>query len=192
MSPSELKHLRYAAGLSAPAYLLLLYLFRERIPGGIPFLLSAAIGPLAAACFLVAYLLDRKRDDRVPDPLPLLVWGTVAAMEVHAFVPPVARTGVVPAALFFGLALKFPPTFSVPAILCVDAWLAAVPGPIEKEIFYTSAMALIAGGAGIALRGGYRMGDREADTSGRRSPGAARWFFPGRIRETSVFPQAVR
>ena len=47
-------------------------------------------------------------------------------MEIHAFVPPVARTGVVPAVLFFGLALKFPPVFSIPAILCADAWLAAV------------------------------------------------------------------
>ncbi|HEY6097486.1 MAG TPA: hypothetical protein VIU83_05465 [Candidatus Deferrimicrobium sp.] len=99
-----MKRFRYAAGLSAPAYLLLLYLLRERIPGGIPFLFSAAVGPLAAACFLVAYLLDRNREDRVPDPLPLLVWGTAAAMEIHAFLPPVARTGVVPAALFFGLA----------------------------------------------------------------------------------------
>jgi diguanylate cyclase (GGDEF)-like protein len=158
-----LKHIRYIAGLSAPAYLLLLYLLRERIPGGTPFLLSVAIGPLAAAYFLVAFLLARRREDRVPDALPLLVWATAVAMEIHAFVPPVARTGVVPAALFFGFALKFPPTLSVPAILCVDAWLAAVPGPIEKEIIYTSAMALIAGGAGIAVRGGYRMGGREAD-----------------------------
>ena len=158
-----LKRFRYAAGLSAPVYLLALFLLRERIPGGVPFLLSVAIGPLAAAYFFVAYLLARKRDDRVPDLLPLLVWGAAAAMEIHAFVPPVARTGVVPAALFFGLALKFPPTLSIPAILCVDAWLAAVPGPIEKEIFYTSAMALIAGGAGIAVRGGYRKGGREVN-----------------------------
>ena len=156
-----LKRFRYVAGLSAPVYLLALFLLRERIPGGIPFLVSVAIGPLAAAYFFVAYLLARKRDDRVPAPLPLLVWGTAAAMEIHAFVPPVARTGVVPAALFFGLALKFPPVFSIPAILMVDAWLAAVPGPIEKEIFYTSAMALFAGGAGIAVREGYRKGDRE-------------------------------
>ena len=96
-------------------------------------------------------------------------------MEIHAFVPPVARTGVVPAALFFGLALKFPPTLSIPAILCVDAWLAAVPGPIEKEIFYTSAMALVAGGAGIAVRGGYRKrrpgGERRAGGD-RPEPGA--------------------
>ena len=156
-----LKRFRYVAGLSAPVYLLALFLLRERIAGGIPFLVSVAIGPLAAAYFFVAYLLDRKRDDRVPDPLPLLVWGAAAAMEIHAFVPPVARTGVVPAALFFGLGLKFPPVFSIPAILMVDAWLAAVPGPIEKEIFYTSAMALLAGGAGIAVREGYRKGDRE-------------------------------
>ena len=84
-------------------------------------------------------------------------------MEIHAFVPPVARTGVVPAVLFFGLALKFPPTLSIPAVLYVDAWLAAVPGPIEKEIFYTSAMALVAGGAGIAVRRRYRSGDREGN-----------------------------
>ena len=163
MSPSGLKRFRYAAGLSAPVYLLALFLLRERIPGGIPFLLFAAIGPLAAAYFFVAYLLARKRDDRVPDLLPLIAWGAAAAMEIHAFVPPVARTGVVPAALFFGLALKFPPTISIPAILCADAWLAAVPGPIEKEIYYTSAMALIAGAAGIAVRGGYRDGGREVN-----------------------------
>jgi len=142
-------------------YLLALFLLRERIPGGVPFLLSVAIGPLAAASFLVAYLLARRREDRVPDLFPLLAWGAAAAMEIHAFVPPVARTGVVPAALFFGIALKFPATLSIPAILCADAWLAAVPGPIGKEIFYTSAMALIAGAAGIAVRGGYRKGGRE-------------------------------
>ncbi|MGE5284098.1 MAG: diguanylate cyclase [Actinomycetota bacterium] len=147
---------RHAAAISAPAYLLLLYLLQERIPGGIPFLLAASIGPLAAAYFLVAYLLARKRDDRVPDLLPLLAWGGAAAMEIHAFVPPVSRTGVVPAALFFGLALKFPATVSIPAILCADAWLAAVPGPIGQGILYTSAMALTAGGAGAAVRRWHR------------------------------------
>jgi len=95
--------------------------------------------------------------------LPLLAWGGAAAMEIHAFVPTVARTGVVPAALFFGLALKFHPSLSIPAILCADAWLAAVPGPIEKEIYYTSAMALIAGAAGVAVRGGYRKDGREGN-----------------------------
>jgi hypothetical protein len=39
-----LKGFRYAAGLSAPTYLLALFLLWERIPGGVPFLLSAAIG----------------------------------------------------------------------------------------------------------------------------------------------------
>jgi len=52
---------------------------------------------------------------------------------------------------------------SVPAILCVCAWLAAMPGPIENEIYYTSAMALIAGGAGIAARVSYRVGDRKVN-----------------------------
>jgi diguanylate cyclase (GGDEF)-like protein len=158
-----LKRFRYFAVLSAPAYLLLLYLLQGRIPGGVPFLLSAAIGPIAAAYFSGAYLLARNRDDRVPDLIPLLAWGAAAAMEIHAFVPPVARTGVVPAALFFGIALKIPATLSIPAILLADAWLAAVPGPFEKEIVYTSAMALIAGAAGIALRGGQRKGRREVN-----------------------------
>ena len=163
MSPPGLKRFRYAEVLSAPAYLLLLYLLRGRISEGIPFLLSAAVGPLAAAYFLVAYLLARKREDRVPDLFPLLAWGASTAMEIHAYVPPVARTGVIPAALFFGIALGFPMTLSIPAILCVDAWLAAVPGPIEKEIYYTSAMALIAGAAGIAIRRGYRKGGRDVN-----------------------------
>ena len=147
-----MKCFKNAGALSAPVYLLALFLLQERIPGGIPFLLATSIGPLAAVYFLVAYLLARKRDDRVPDLLPLLAWGGAAAMEIHAFVPPVARTGIVPAALFFGLALKFPPTLSIPAILGADAWLAAVPGPIEQEVIYTSAMALVAGGAGAVAR----------------------------------------
>jgi diguanylate cyclase (GGDEF)-like protein len=155
-----LKRFRFFAGLAAPAYLISLALLRERIHGGIPFLIPASIGPLVTAYFFVVYLLDRKRDDRVPDLLSLFIWGSAAAMEIHAFVPQVARTGVIPAALFFGLALKFPPTISIPAILCVDAWMAAVPGPIEREIIYTSAMALAAGGAGIAVRDKYSKGGR--------------------------------
>lgn len=158
-----MKRFRFAAGISAPAYLLLLYLLRERIPEGVPLLLFLSIGPLAAAYFLGAYLLARERDDRVPDLLPFLAWGAAAAMEIHAFVPPVARTGVVPAALFFGIALKFPAALSVSAILFADAWLSAVPGPFMEEIRYTSAMALVAGAAGIALRRGRRKGDREGN-----------------------------
>ena len=160
---SSLNRFRYLAVLSAPLYLLALSLLRGRIPGGLPFHLATAIGPLAAACLFVAYLLARNRDDRVPDPIPALVWGAVAAMELHAFVSPVARTGIVPAALFFGIALKFPAAISIPAILCADAWLAAVPGPIEKEIYYTSAMALVAGAAGIAVRERDRKAGREGD-----------------------------
>jgi len=161
--PTTHRLFKYAAGLSAPAYLLVLFLLRERIPGGVPFLLYAGIGPLAAAYFTAAYLLARRRDDRVPEPLPLIAWGAAAAMEIHAFVPAVARTGVVPAALFFGTALKFHPAVSIPAILFADAWLAAVPGPFEKYIFQGSVLALAAGAAGIALRRGRRKGDRDKD-----------------------------
>jgi len=94
MSPPGLKRFRHAAGLCAPIYLLALYLLRDRIPEGVPFLLSNAIGPIAAAYFFAAYLLTRKRGDRVPDLLSFFAWGGAAAMEIHAFVPPVARTGV--------------------------------------------------------------------------------------------------
>ena len=114
-------------------------------------------------------------------------------MEIHAFVPPVARTGVVPAALFFGIALKFPATVSIPAILCADAWLAAVPGPIEKEIYYTSAMALIAGAAGIAVRErvseGWAGGERSAGGD-RPEPGAG--SSVGGFGKRPIFPQPGR
>src|SRR3990170_2003513 len=155
--------LRYGAGLSALPYLLVLFLVQSRYPGGALFLLCAAIGPLAAATFFAAFLRARSRDDRVPDPVLLLVWGGITAMEIHALVPPVARSGIVPAALFFCLALRFPPTASIPAILCAGAWLAAVPGPFAQEILYTSAMALIAGAGGFAVRGGRLGRGREAD-----------------------------
>ena len=192
MSPSGLNPFKYATVLSAPVYLLTLLLLRERIPERVPFLVSVAIGPIVTAYFIVRYLLDRNRDDRVPELLPLLVWGSAAAMEAHAFVPPVSRTGVVPAALFFGLALKLPPMLSIPAMLCVDAWLASVPGPIEQEIIYLSAMALIAGGAGIAVRGTYGNSGRGGTAFRRRSPEAGRWSSPGRIWKTAVIPLGVR
>ena len=121
MSSPGWKRFRYAAGLSASAYLLGLFLLRERIPGGMPFFLAVMIGPVAAACLLVAYLLARKRDDRVPDLLPLLAWGGTAAMEILAFVPP------------------------------------------GKEIYYLSAMAVIAGAAGMAVRGRFRKDGREGN-----------------------------
>ncbi|HWS14617.1 MAG TPA: hypothetical protein VN450_00340, partial [Candidatus Methylomirabilis sp.] len=154
--------LRYGAGLSAPPYLLVLYLLYSRAPGEVPFFLCAAIGPLAAAFFFAAYLRARSRDDRVPDLTPLLVWCGITAMEIHLLVPAVARSGVVSAALFFGLALKFPPSVSIPAILCADAWMAAVPGPFAREILHTSAMALIAGAGGFVVRGGSLGMGREA------------------------------
>lgn len=160
---NALKRFRYIAALSAPVYLLGLFLLKDRIQAGGPFHLFAFIGPFAVGYFIVAYFLARNRDDRVPDLLPLVAWGGAAALEFHAFVPPVARTGVVPAVLFFVLALKFRPTISFPAILCSDAWLAAVPGPVEEEIIYTSAMALIAGMGGYLVRGGYRGGSGGED-----------------------------
>ena len=165
-----MKRLNHAAALSAPLYLFALYLLLERIPEGVPFLLAMAIGPVTAAYFFVSYLVARSRDGGVPAPFALIAWGAAAVMEIHAFVPPVARTGVVPAALFFGFAMKFPATLSIPAILCADAWLSAVPGPIEKEIFYTSVMALVAGAAGIGIRGRY--GKAGPDVNGVREAAA--------------------
>ena len=158
-----MKRFGYVPGLSALAYLLALFLLRGRIPAGGTFRYSVAIGSFAAAFFFVKYLFARKRDDRVPDPFPHLMWGAAAAMSIHALFPEVARSGVVPAALFFGLALKLPTMASIPTILCVGAWLAAVPGPIEKEIIYTSAMVLVSGGTGIAIRAGYPKGNREVN-----------------------------
>jgi len=157
------KRFRYFSALSAPAYLLALYFLRGRIPEGVPLLVAVAIGPLAASCLFIAYLRARRRDDRVPDMLPLLAWGGAAAMAVHAFCPPVGGAGVVPAALFFILALKLPPVLSIPVILCAGAWLAAVPGPIETGMIPSSAMALVAGGGGLALRRGYGKRAREGD-----------------------------
>src|SRR3972149_7749196 len=88
--------LRDGAGFSALPYLLVLFLVQSRYPGGALFLLCAAIGPLAAATFFAAFLRARSRDDRVPDPVLLLVWGGITAMEIHALVPPVAKCHILP------------------------------------------------------------------------------------------------
>lgn len=151
-----LKRRRIVAWASAPAFLLALLLVRERVSGGLPFLAAAVVGPIAAVRFLVVFLRARKRDDQLPEPGPLLAWGAAAAMELHALLPPVARTGIVPAALFFSLGMTLPPFFSIPSILCAGAWMAAMSPPFGEQIVSISAMALIAGGGGVVLRGRIR------------------------------------
>ena len=157
-----MKRRRYFAALSArlppralPAW--------DRIPGGVPFLLS---GRSDRSPRVLPDIVSSRPETGQPHPAPasaLCVGGARGHGDPRVRTP-VARTGVVPAALFFGIALKFPASFSVPAILYADAWLAAMPGPFVKESSTTSPRwRLVAGAAGIAVREGYRKGGHEAN-----------------------------
>lgn len=100
-------------------------------------------------------------------------------MELHVLLPGIGRSGIVPAALGFALGLKCPAVLSAPAVLAVALWLAAVPGPIAGSLLPVTMMALLAGGAGAAVRGG-RFGkphpvDRETETRARESSPVLPW-----------------
>ncbi|MGE5248361.1 MAG: diguanylate cyclase domain-containing protein [Verrucomicrobiota bacterium] len=143
------------AVIVAPLYLLALMAFRG--PGPEPWLV--ALAPLLAiAAFgyaAVDYLLAWRDGTRVPDKEPIMVWGAVLAMELHAAVPAIGRSRIVPAALFFALGYGFPAGVSLPVIAGSAAWLGAgavhgsgAPGALIS----IGAMAVAAGGAGIILR----------------------------------------
>ncbi len=152
-------------GILAPPYLLFLLFFQSRA-GRVPFLFLAGLGFLAFACALGSYLLARRDSDILPRRGFLMVWGGVAAMELHAFVPSVGRSRAVPAALFFGIGYALPAICSVPLILGTGAWLVAITRPagwFAEEVYSVAAMAMLAGGAGIAVRRGIRRKPREGD-----------------------------
>jgi diguanylate cyclase (GGDEF)-like protein len=143
------------AGILAPFYLLVLILLRERYLDGWPVVLGSAAGLLAFGYALAAYLVALGGGNRIPRKEPLLVWGGVLAMELHAAFPPIGRTRVVPAALFFALGYGLPPAFSIPAILGTAGWLSAAPFRLEGmqgELPSIAAMAVLTGVAGCIFR----------------------------------------
>jgi diguanylate cyclase (GGDEF)-like protein len=168
-----------AWGLAVFPYLAALYLVSRKTPSGIPFLLPASVGFLAAAGFLVAYLVSLRKTDLVPNPVPAVLWGGGAAMEIHVLLPEVASSMIVPGALCFTLGLKCPLSLSVPGVTAVCLWLAAVPGPIGKNLLPLSMTALLAGAAGAAMRNGYfgrRMhGDGGTERIGRSGSPVLSW-----------------
>ncbi len=143
------------AVIVAPLYLAALVALRGAGPDHWP----VAVAPLPAiAAFgyaAVDYLVAWRDGTRVPDKEPILVWGAVLAMIIHAAIPAVGRSRIVPAGLFFALGYGFPSTVSLAAIAGSAAWLGAgamygagAPG----ELLSIGAMAVAAGGTGIFLR----------------------------------------
>jgi diguanylate cyclase (GGDEF)-like protein len=157
--PTPRRNLAHAArrnwpGILAPPYLLVL-LFLQGRTGRTVFLALASLGFLAAAYYLGSYLVARREGKLLPRGGLLMVWGGVAALELHAFVPQVARSRAVPAALFFGVGYTLPAVLSVPFVLGGGAWLVAAAHPaawLSEEGVSMAAMALLAGGAGIFAR----------------------------------------
>jgi diguanylate cyclase (GGDEF)-like protein len=141
--------------LAAPPYLLALFLLRAGGHEGWPFLLASAVGVLAFGYALADFVAARRGGDRVPPADPLLIWGGVVAMELHAAFPAVAGTRTVPAALCFALGYRLPPAASVPAALGAAWWLAGMAQRthgVIGEYASIGALAILAGAAGFIVR----------------------------------------
>ncbi len=162
MSPSPV-----LSGFLAPAYLAVLLLLRAGGTGGIPFLLASASGAAVFAWVLADFIVAVRGGRRVPPRAALLLWGAAAALTLHATVPAVAETKVVPAALFFVLGYMLRPAVSVTCMAAVAAWIALmVPraaGGAFAELASTAALGIPAGGAGIIFR--KKVGEAAPDAS---------------------------
>ncbi len=141
--------------LAAPPYLLALYLLRAGDRDGWPFLLASAAGVLAFACALADFVSARRGGVRVPPADPLLIWGGVVAMELHAAFLPIAGTRIVPAALCYVLGYRLPPLASIPFAVGAAAWLAGMTprtGGRIGEFASIGALAVLAFAAGFIVR----------------------------------------
>jgi diguanylate cyclase (GGDEF)-like protein len=145
---------RHWAALLAPPYLLSLIILRQRYPEG-PAFATAAVGFLLFLFLLVRNLLAWRAEARFPDGEAILVWGGVSALEIHAFVPFVAQSRVVPAALFFLLGYRLPVPVAVPAAIACTVWFTAIVhgrAPAAPEAGATGILAAAAIAAGTILR----------------------------------------
>ena len=144
------------SGFFVPPYLLALLLLRALEVDGLPFLLASAAGVAVFAWVLVDFIAASKGGKRVPPRTPLLLWGGVAALVLHASFPVVAGTRIVPAALFFALGYGFRPMASVPSMIAAAAWIALmasrVPGDAAAGFASIAALGLLSGAAGIVFR----------------------------------------
>lgn len=144
------------AGYLAPPYLLMLLFLRARGTEGWPLLLASGAGFAAFAWVLADSLAARRGGGRLPLWTPLLAWGGVVALELHAAFPAVAETRAVPAALSFALAFRLRPAISVPSVIGVAAWIALMASRTAEGaaagFASIAALALPAGAAGIFAR----------------------------------------
>ena len=153
-SPARFVRRHWAAFL-APPYLLTLIILRQRSPEGTAFAAAAAAGFLLFLLFLVRTILTWRAEARLPNGEAIFVWGGVSALEIHAFVPFVAQSRIVPAALFFLLGLRLPVPVAVPAALACAAWFPAIVhghAPVSPEVGATGILAAAAFAAGTLLR----------------------------------------
>ena len=131
---------------------LLLFLFTRR--GGSWTFLSA---PWALSAFgVVAWLLFRdllssRRRDRLPDVPATLAWGAAGLLELHALVPVVAETRLVPAVVFPSVAFLLSGLPAAVYAAAAFAWLLFSP---DGALADAGTMASVAGLGGLGLIAG--------------------------------------
>src|SRR5512139_1792236 len=153
-NPARFTRKHWAAFL-APPYLLSLLLLRDRFPEGPAFPAAALPGIVLFLSVLAWNFLKHRTEGHLADSEAILVWGGVAAMEIHAVIPFVARSRTVPASLIFLLFFLLPAYLAFPvSVACVLWFPAMVAGqlPFAAEAWSTAALAAVAGAAGALVR----------------------------------------
>ncbi len=109
----------------------------------------------ATGVMLLREALPARRKDRFPDVRSIVAWGGVAALELHAGLPLLAESRIVPAILFPLLAFLLEPSVALIYGGFSLAWLSWVPGagtPLHRISVSMLGMAVLGMAAGIAVR----------------------------------------
>lgn len=152
---------------------------------------------LATGVLLLRESIPSRRKDRFPDVRAIVAWGGAAALELHAALPALAESRVVPAALFPLVAYLLElPVALVYGILSLS-WLAWVPGmprvlhPVSVSMLV---LAVLGTAAGVYCRrtagrrntiGGRESASRPASLTGPGEPADGRGIGDDIGREPS-------
>ncbi len=113
-----------------------------------PWTLSAFV---ALAWLLFRDLLSSRRRDRLPDIPATLAWGASGLLELHALVPGVAETRLVPAVVFPSVAFLLPGLPAAVYSALAFAWLLFSP---DGALADAGTLASVAGLGGLGLIAG--------------------------------------
>ncbi|GAB4367157.1 MAG: hypothetical protein Kow00128_11350 [Deltaproteobacteria bacterium] len=141
---------------------------------------------LATGMLLLRESIPTRRKDRLPDLRSIVAWTATSALELHAALPLLAESRIVPAFLFPLIAsLLDLPTALAYGILSLAwlSWVPGMPGILHRVSVSMSAMAILGMAAGMAFR--------RVSEDGRIAGEGGRPVRPAFLREPSE-PEARR